>query len=72
MNADIHYLMRFKNLEDEFRRVCGMIGVPNHPLPIRNGSNREDYNQYCDEILIQLALDGFQEEILRMDYHFGG
>jgi hypothetical protein len=71
LTADIHYLMRFEDLENEFRRVCGLIGIPGYPLPIRNRSNHEHYAKYYDETLIQLVRERFQEEILLMGYHFG-
>ncbi len=71
LTADIQYLMKFEDLENEFRRVCEMIGVPFHPLPVRNRSDRKHYTQYYDEALIQLVHEKFQEEILLMGYHFG-
>lgn len=71
LTSDIHYLMRFEDLENEFRRVCGMIDIPFHPLPMRNRSDHKPYMQYYDDALIHMVRERFQEEILALDYRFG-
>lgn len=71
LTADIHYLMRFEDLENEFWRVCEKIGIPCDPLPVRNRSNHGHYSQYYDEALVRLVRERFAEEILLMGYHFG-
>jgi len=69
--ADIQYLIKFEDFENEFHHVCEMIGVPCKPLPVRNRSIHSHYSQYYDEALIDLVGVRFSEEIQLMQYHFG-
>ena len=71
LTADIQYLMRFENLEQEFQHVCETIGIPFQPLPIRNRSNRGHYSQYYDQALVELVGERFCEEVVALGYRFG-
>jgi hypothetical protein len=70
LTADIDYLMKFEDLDNEFQRVCALIGIPHQPVPVRNRSARGNYSEYYDDTLKNLVWEKFQEEILLMGYRY--
>lgn len=63
LNAEIDYIMKFENLEDDFKTVCNKVGIPETPLPVINRSTRKHYSRYYDEELVKLVGNRFWEEI---------
>lgn len=69
--VNVDYVMRFENLVEDFRAVCGAIGISPPALPQYNRSNREHYSKYYDDELRELVGARFAPEIERFGYAFG-
>ena len=69
--ANVDYILRFENLADDFRIVCGTLGIsPPATLPRYNRSTREHYSKYYDDELRHLVRTRFAAEIERFGYRF--
>jgi hypothetical protein len=70
--ANMNYIMRFENLTDDFRIVCGRLNISPPPLARLNRSNRAHYSKYYDDELRELVHTRFAREIERFGYKFEG
>ena len=68
--SNVDYIMRFENLGDDFRTVCGVLGILPARLPRYNRSSREHYSKYYDDELRELVRARFAAEIERFGYIF--
>jgi hypothetical protein len=68
--SNVDYIMRFENLADDFRAVCGTLGISPGTLPRYNRSRREHYSKYYDDELRELVRNRFAAEIERFGYTF--
>jgi len=68
--ANVDYIIRFENLADDFRAVCGRLDILPPTLPQHNRSNREHYSKYYDDDLRELVRTRFAAEIERFSYTF--
>jgi hypothetical protein len=68
--ANVDYIMRFENLADDFRTVCGRLDISPPTLPQYNRSTRERYSKYYDDELRELVCARFAPEIERFGYTF--
>ncbi len=68
--ANVDYIMRFENLADDFRTVCGTLGISPATLPQYNRSSRKHYSKYYDDELRELVHTRFAAEIERFGYAF--
>ena len=68
--GNVDYVMRFENLADDFRTVCGTLGISPTTLPRYNRSSREHYSKYYDDELRELVCARFAAEIERFGYIF--
>jgi hypothetical protein len=68
--SNVVYIMRFENLVDDFRTVCGRLGISPETLPRYNRSSREHYSKYYDDELRELVRARFAAEIERFGYTF--
>jgi len=68
--ANVDYIMCFENLVDDFRTVCGTLGISPSTLPRYNRSSREHYSKYYDDELRELVRMRFAAEIERFGYKF--
>jgi len=68
--ANVDYIMCFENLVDDFRTVCGRLGISPSTLPRYNRSSREHYSKYYDDELRELVRMRFAAEIERLGYKF--
>jgi hypothetical protein len=67
---NMNFFIRYENLNDDFKKVCNLIGIPWEPLPVRNISKREPYQAYYDDELVELVRKRFSEEINFFGYEF--
>jgi hypothetical protein len=67
---NVDYVMRFENLADDFRTLCGTLGISPTALPQYNRSSREHYSKYYDDELRELVRARFAAEIERFGYIF--
>ena len=70
IDFDIDYLIRFEQLNDDFKLVCKKLDIPYSPLPKRNKSKRTHYSEYYDDELIEIIRHKFIEEITFGNYRF--
>ena len=68
--ANVNYIIRFENLADDFRIVCGTLGISPATLPRYNRSSREHYSKYYDDELRELVRMRFAAEIEHFGYTF--
>jgi hypothetical protein len=68
--GNVDSIIRFENLADDFRAVCGTLGILPTALPRYNRSSREHYSKYYDEELRELVRKRFAAEIQRFGYTF--
>ncbi len=68
--TNVDYIIRFENLAEDFRTVCGKVGISAATLPRYNRSNREHYSKYYDDELRELVRTQFAAEIERFGYTF--
>lgn len=69
--ANLDYIMRFENLAEDFRTVCGTLSISPATLPRYNRSTREHYSKYYDDELRELVRTRFAAEIERFGYAYG-
>lgn len=67
---NIDYFIRYENLNEDFRKVCDLVGIPWETLPTRNKSQRKSYEQYYDDELIELVQNKFSKEIEYFNYEY--
>lgn len=70
LTAHLDFLIRYENLEQDFKTVCQKISIPPQPLPVRNQSTRDHYSCYYDPELTELVREKFKEEISLGSYTF--
>ncbi|MEZ4888879.1 MAG: hypothetical protein R3E32_29400 [Chitinophagales bacterium] len=67
---DLDFLGRFEALEDDYQKICGIIGVnnklkhKNQSLPVYN------YVDYYEKDLIDLVADFYKKDIEAFNYSF--
>jgi Sulfotransferase family len=67
---NVHRILRFETLEEDFRLVCADLDIPAGPLPRYNRSDRRHYSTYYDNALRDLIRRRFALEIERFGYTF--
>jgi hypothetical protein len=70
LTDDIDFLLKFENLEEDYKTLCEKIDIPYVPLPRVNVSRREHYSRYYDEELKEMVRRKFAEEIEFFGYEF--
>jgi hypothetical protein len=68
--GNVDYVMRFENLADDFRTLCGTLGISPTTLPQYNRSRRGHYSKYYDDELRELVRTRFAAEVERFGYTF--
>jgi hypothetical protein len=65
----VDFIGRFERLEEDFSRICRILGVKNS-LPLRNQSNHSGYKEYYDEITIEIVRKKYIRDVKFFGYHF--
>lgn len=65
--SNVDFIIKFENLENDFRHVLEKIKIQMELLPHRNKSTKKHYTHYYDSELINFIHDTFLEDI-----QFGG
>jgi len=68
--GNVHRVIRFEQLAEDFRAVCTDLEIAPEPLPRYNRSEREHYCKYYDDELRALVAERFALEIARFGYTF--
>jgi hypothetical protein len=67
---NVDCIVRFEDLNNDFRTVCRRLDIPATTLPEYNRSTREHYSNYYDDELRELVRTRFSAEIERFGYIF--
>ena len=70
LGEEMDNIIRFENINEDFRIVCDELGLKYSPLEILNQSKREHYSIYYDNKLKDLVYKFFKEEIVFGNYSF--
>jgi hypothetical protein len=70
LDSEIDFLIKFENIDEDFKLVCENLDFPYSPLPKRNKSLRKHYSYYYDEELKEIVRAKFIEEIIYGNYEF--
>jgi hypothetical protein len=68
-NELVDYVARYENLEEDFARLCGRVGI-RAQLPLLNTSSRAAYREYYTAETKALVARHFSRDIERFDYSF--
>jgi hypothetical protein len=71
LDDEVDFILRFENLNEDFKTVCNRLDLPCENLPHRNRSTRDFYTKYYDRELIQIVEKRFFREIKFGEYCFG-
>lgn len=68
----VDFIGKFENLEEDFRKVCEIIGINDTQLPHVNKSprNKTSYREYYNEKTKELVYQGFKTDIELFGYEF--
>lgn len=67
------FYIKFENLEEDYKKVCGLIGVPYEKLPKTKNKTRkekEHYSEYYNEHTKDKIYRVYKKEIDFFDYKF--
>ena len=68
--SDIDCFLKFEDLEEEFLRICSVLGLKDVSLEKLNKSERIDYRYYYDNSLKDMVNKKFKKEIDFFEYTF--
>lgn len=66
----VDYLIRFESLQQDFDRVCDLIGKPGCTLGHFNRGNRRHYSEYFDKESRRMFLDHFWRDVELFEYEY--
>lgn len=66
------FVGKLETLDDDWKTICGHIGIPHVALPRKNVSVKRPYTDYYTPELRELVARHWAQEIELFDYAFGG
>ena len=71
INDDMDFIGTFENLQEDFKRICKMVGLPPSELPKEEKSkHRKKYQTYYTEETQNIIYNHFKKEIQKFNYLF--
>jgi hypothetical protein len=67
---NVDFVIRYENLNEDFRQVCSRLNIPPQELPVRNKSTRRPFSEYYDPALVELVRNHFRDDIDHFNYRF--
>ena len=68
----LDHILRFENLEAEYKQVAQKLNLPETELPSKNKGRTQKYHEYYNSEARDLVSRLYREEIERFDYSFEG
>lgn len=65
------FVGKLENLQNDWQTACSRAGIPYRPLPSRNVTRHQRYQDYFDQDSIQLVARHWAREIDMFEYSFG-
>lgn len=78
-DAPCSFIGRVENLEQDFRKLCTILGIPRHPLELKMVSTarlkqgikqRKHYSHYYDKSIRRLVEELYAQDLKLLDYEF--
>lgn len=69
-SANLDFIIRYENLDNDFDDLCDFLGFPRQILSIRNQTSRLPYPDYYDPELVRIVGDRFREDAEMFGYEF--
>jgi isopentenyldiphosphate isomerase len=69
----VDFVIRYENIEEDVKKVCEAIGVPNIDLPrLKSGMRQQNYHysEYYDDVTRQIVADRNQNDLRLFGYEF--
>jgi len=66
----INDFIRFESMQEDFNRLCDLIGIPSEELPHKNRSNRMNYKNYYSNETVSFIQNEFKADIDFFKYSF--
>lgn len=69
---EVHFLMRYETLQDDFDLVCDLVGKPKCVLPRENNSERRPYQEHFEHEpeALEIASQLLREDLLTFNYQY--
>ena len=67
----VNCIIRFENLENDFNKVCNIIGIPRKKLPHINKTKHPHYTEYYDRETRDIIKKRYERDIDYFEYQFG-
>lgn len=66
----VNFIGKIENINDDFRKICNIIGLRKMELPILNKSGKNNYASYYDNEAKELVRSIHRKDICLFDYKF--
>ena len=68
VNVDV--LIRFENLQEDFNKLCDIIGIEKFKLPHLNKTTHGNYWEYFDAETTEIFMDKYGDDVKNFEYKF--
>lgn len=69
-DKNIDFILRYERLQEDFAKLCDILGFERRDLPLLNQGSRRPYPDYYDSELIQIVANRFRKDIGLFGYEF--
>ena len=70
MDAKVDKVLKFENLNIEFKKLCLEVGLPEIELPHLNKSHHKSYKDFYNDELIEIVRKKYKKDIEFFGYEF--